>query len=97
MARQTYVYDYNLDKIVPIEDLRIVANGRSAAVIGDIEPFVSPVSGKPVFGKRQLREHNKQHEVVDRREMRGHKFETPKLPPVGPDLARVFRQKTGRE
>lgn len=31
----------------------------------DIEPFVSPVDGKVISGRRALREHNKKHNVTN--------------------------------
>jgi hypothetical protein len=39
-------------------------NLRAAYVLPDIEPFVSSVDGKPIMGRRQLREHNKVNDVV---------------------------------
>jgi hypothetical protein len=38
--------------------------GTASYILPDIEPFVSTVDGKPVMGRRQLREHNKVHDVV---------------------------------
>ena len=52
-------------KLIPKEDYH-GDNSRAAhglMVIGDIEPFVSPVDGKPVMSRKQLREHNKLHDV----------------------------------
>lgn len=34
-------------------------------IMGDIEPFVSPVTGKVVGGRRQLREHNLVNNVTN--------------------------------
>jgi hypothetical protein len=38
---------------------------HSAAVQGDIEPFVSPVDGSVISDRKQLREHNRKHNVVN--------------------------------
>lgn len=33
--------------------------------MGDIEPFVSPVTGEVIGGRRQLRDHNRQNNVTN--------------------------------
>lgn len=65
-------------------------------IIGEIESFVSPVTGKVVSNRHELRNHNMENEVIDRRDMKGHRFETPKLPSVTPDLIRAFKEGMGR-
>jgi hypothetical protein len=37
----------------------------------DIEPFVSPVDGKVITGRRALREHNKRHNVTNAADFKG--------------------------
>ena len=37
----------------------------SAAIHGDIQSFVSPVDGTVISDRKQLREHNKKHNVVN--------------------------------
>jgi len=54
-------------KLIPKEDyyghnLRQTPNGPM--VMADIEPFVSPVDGKVINSRSQLRVHNKQHDVT---------------------------------
>ena len=39
-----------------------------AAIHGLIEPFVSPVDGSVISDRKQLREHNKRHGVVNQAE-----------------------------
>tara|TARA_R110002051_G_scaffold325625_1_gene429525 strand:- start:30073 stop:30405 length:333 start_codon:yes stop_codon:yes gene_type:complete len=39
--------------------------GKSANVLSDITPFLSPVSGKLVGSRSALRAHNKKHKVVN--------------------------------
>lgn len=34
----------------------------------DIDAFISPVDGKPIYSRRQLREHNRRHGVTDMRD-----------------------------
>lgn len=34
-------------------------------IIPDIEPFVSPIDGKMINGRKSLREHNKRHNVTN--------------------------------
>ena len=38
---------------------------HSAAIQGDIEPFVSPVDGSVISDRKQLREHNLRNNVVN--------------------------------
>jgi len=38
---------------------------HTAAIQGDIEPFVSPVDGTVISDRGQLREHNKRNNVVN--------------------------------
>ena len=33
-------------------------------VIGDVKTFISPIDNKPITSRRELREHCKQHDVV---------------------------------
>lgn len=52
-------------KLIPKEEYYGTnLRGEAAYILPDIEPFVSSVDGKPVMGRRQLREHNKMHDVV---------------------------------
>ena len=52
-------------KLIPKDEYHgdNVRRAEGLIVIGDIEPFVSPVDGKPVMSRKQLREHNKLHDV----------------------------------
>jgi hypothetical protein len=45
--------------------------GRSAAVMGDLESFTSPIDGSVVSGRAGLREHCKKHGVVPTAELKG--------------------------
>lgn len=37
--------------------------GRAPGVMGDIKPFVSPIDGKEISSRSQLREHERRHGV----------------------------------
>lgn len=37
----------------------------------DIEPFVSPVDGSVITGRKALREHNKKHDVTNAADFKG--------------------------
>ena len=44
---------------------------RSAAVLGDVPDFVSPIDGSVVSGRAGLREHCKKHHVVPTADLKG--------------------------
>jgi hypothetical protein len=46
-------------------------------------PFISPIDGKLVSGRAQLREHNRRHDVVNWRDCKGLPQEMPKVQPEG--------------
>lgn len=94
MPRETFVYDHELGRVVPRHES--VKKAAGMQIIGEIESFRSPVTGEVISNRRELKNHNRQHEVVDRREMQGHKFEPPKLPSVAPELARAYKEATGK-
>ena len=60
MAR--YIQDPQTLKLVPADEYRPPAP-KAHAVLPDIEPFVSPVDGKPVTSRSKLREHQRQYDV----------------------------------
>lgn len=63
MARRSYI---QIDgKLIPKEEY-YGDNSRNPGpfVLPDIEPFVSTVDGKPINGRKQLRDHNRRHDVV---------------------------------
>lgn len=90
MAR--FIWDKRQEDWVPIETFTSQKVTAGLQLIPDVESFVSPVTNEVIGGRRQLREHNRVHDVVDRRDLVGHKFETPRLPPVAPELARAWRE-----
>ena len=52
-------------ELVPID---AAAQRRDIAIHGDIEPFVSPIDGSVISDRKQLREHNRKHNVVNANE-----------------------------
>jgi len=71
MTRRSWIqingkmYERGVD-VIPEEDIP-----RGYVVIGDIEPFVSPIDGTVVSGRAGLREHCKRHDVVPTAELKG--------------------------
>ena len=49
-------------KLIPIDDSKPRSAG--AVIFNDIEPFKSPIDGSIISDRKQLREHNKKHNVV---------------------------------
>lgn len=45
--------------------------GHGPAIHGDFEPFVSPLDGKIVSGRKAYRQHCKDHDVVPTMELKG--------------------------
>lgn len=77
MARQSFVqinkklYDKSLP--LPPEAQEATYGSRVCGIgfIPDIPDFVSPIDGKVVSGRRALREHCAQHDVVPTQELKG--------------------------
>lgn len=58
--------------------------------------FVSPVDGKIINSKRELKDHNREHGVEDRREFQGHEFKPQELDSSVEDVAQALKEETGR-
>ncbi len=54
-------------KLIPKEEYQGPPKANYHAQ-GDIEPFISPIDQKPIYSRRQLRDHMKQHGVTDQRD-----------------------------
>ena len=50
-------------------------SNSGVAIIEDIEPFVSPITGEVISSRSQLRQHNKAHGVTDSRDYSANYFE----------------------
>lgn len=67
MARQTWVQDPLSGKLIPKEEYRRGAD-YGHYIQGDIDSFVSPIDGSVISDRAQLRRHNAQHGVTDKRD-----------------------------
>lgn len=90
MAR--YVWDKERETWVPRSEYK----PAGLTLIHEIESFKSPVTNQAITNRRELREHNRLNNVVDRREFEGHRYETERMPSAGADVARAFKENTGR-
>lgn len=45
--------------------------GRGPAIHCDIEPFISPIDRKVISGKKAMRQHCKEHNVVPTQDLKG--------------------------
>ena len=52
-------------KLVPKNEATYVADRKHLNVMGDIEPFKSPITGEVIRGRAHLRQHMKQHGVTN--------------------------------
>ena len=65
MTRKSYICNPNPPyNLIPIEEY-VRAPKSGIHIIPDIEPFVSPVDKKVVRGRRDLRDHNRRHNVTN--------------------------------
>lgn len=73
MARMTYVIrDGKLvEKHLAAPLAAPLASNGTPAILGDIEPFVSPIDGSVITGRAALRAHCQQHGVVPTAELKG--------------------------
>lgn len=58
-----YVQDRATGKLVEVPRVRVHVSD-APVVVGDIEPFVSPVDHSIITGRRSLRDHQKAHGVA---------------------------------
>jgi len=67
MARWVQVWNEELGKseFIPRDEAAARSDLSRIAIHGDITPFVSPVDGSVISDRKQLREHNKRHNVVN--------------------------------
>lgn len=65
MARQTFVQDPKTLKLVPKSEYIGPAQSDAPYVMGDIQPYQSMVTGEMIQGRRQHREHLRQHGVIE--------------------------------
>lgn len=68
MSRKTWVQDPETGKLVPKHEYNRRLSRDTAAIQGDIEPFVSPITGATITSRSVLRDHNRTHGVTDSRD-----------------------------
>lgn len=66
--KRSWIQDPETGKLIPKDEYLREQALKSAYTRGDIEPFVSPIDGKPIYSRRQLRDHNLKHGVTDMRD-----------------------------
>jgi len=64
-VRKRYIQDPVTLELVPAEEY--IPRGRESApyVLGDIEPYQSMITGEMITGRRQHREHLRQHGCIE--------------------------------
>lgn len=67
IQRGTWVQDENTGRMVEKADFHPTSDGLPH-IQADIEPFVSPITGKAITSRSQLRLHNREHGVTDSRD-----------------------------
>lgn len=63
MAR--YIQHPETGKLIPAEEYVRPNSAKSAYVMEDVKPFVSPVDGSVISTRRKLNEHNRRHGVTN--------------------------------
>lgn len=63
--RQTWVQDPITHKLIPKDEYQRPADDAGFFVMGDIKPYRSMVTGEMIMGRRQHREHLRQHHVIE--------------------------------
>ncbi|MDB4312064.1 hypothetical protein N9937_01410 [bacterium] len=67
MSRRSWVQCPDTGKLIPKEEWN-AGHGRASYIMGDIDPFVSPIDGRLISGRVALRQHNAEHGVTDSRD-----------------------------
>lgn len=70
MTRKRWIYRDGV--AIPADEFTATQSGQSApAILGDYAPFISPIDGTVVEGRRQFREHCLKHDVVPTADLAG--------------------------
>lgn len=70
--RRRYVYDPILKEMVE-KGTEVWEEDLLPKILGDIEPYVSPIDGTVISSRSGLRDHMKRHDVVLTEDLRGQK------------------------
>ena len=65
--RKSWVQDPKTGKLIEKERFN-AGDAATQHIIDDIEPFVSPITQKPITSRSALRDHNREHGVTDARD-----------------------------
>lgn len=66
--RRRYVQDPKTLELIEVTPRRSISG---VTIMPDIKPFISPITGKEITGRRALREHNKMHNVTNTADFKG--------------------------
>ncbi len=61
----SWIQDPKTLKLIPKEEYYRDQERGALQIMGDLQPFVSPVTGETIYTRSQLREHNRQHGVTN--------------------------------
>jgi len=62
----SWIQDPKTLKLIPKDDYyRNQDSGSGLQIMGDLQPFVSPITGETIYTRSQLRAHNNQHGVTN--------------------------------
>lgn len=84
MSRSRWIYKTD-GSVIQVSD-NYLPEPRSALIMGDISPYKSMITGEMIQGRRQHREHLKQHNCIEV----GNEFATEKRAPVARGIDREF-------
>lgn len=62
---RSWIQDPVTLKLIPKDEYYARETGKRLQIMGDITPFVSPVTGEVIHSRAQLREHNLKHGVTN--------------------------------
>lgn len=65
MTRKTWVQDPVTLKLIPKDEYYSRARESGPFVIGDIDPYKSMITGETIQGRRQHRDHLRQHGCIE--------------------------------
>jgi hypothetical protein len=60
-----YIQDPRTLQLIPAHEYTPSHESRAAFVLGDISPYKSMVTGEMIMGRRQHREHLRQHNCIE--------------------------------
>lgn len=94
MTRKSWVQDPETLELVP-KDERVPSTSEAPFIVGDIAPYRSMITGEVIPGRRQHREHLRQHGCIEvGNEKLAPKRETPiRRDDIRRDLAEVMASK----